>query len=229
VRRDSVALQGRGMIGLGSCPMPMPRTRSDIRSRTDPRRFGTVRLECSVVLSRPGLPRFGKAGKQGHSFRRGPSPAGHSPLRKECPLFSCFTGVALHERDRGAICAGESERPVSPRSTPVLRRPTWAGKNDRTLPTEAAPISPVVVAVAWVGTRHRDVARGDGAAVSLVGATSLGGFGRVLSAGPCRTPQRERRIEATPCYPLGRRKWPSIPFAQGDAESSFLKLLFEAR
>jgi len=108
------------------------------------------------------------------------------------PAFPCTSGTEAPfvQANRKGRCR------LGP--TPVLRRPTWAGKKDRTAPTEAAAISPAVAALAGVGARHRDVARGDGAAGSLVGATSLGGFGRVLSAGPCRTPQRGRRSEALP-------------------------------
>jgi len=211
--------------------MPMPWTRSGIRSRTEAQqRFGRSVRSDPFGASSPAQV-YRASGNVQEELAR-------------FPAFPCTRGteapfVQAHRKGRCRLGP-----------TPVLRRPTWAGKKDRTFPTEAAAISPVVAVPAWAGARHRDVACGDGPAGSLVGRVELGR----VRPGPFPPVHVGRRGANAGSRRRHAIRWAvangaSIPFAQGVAEkklkkrghsrfpcdgwktrmSPFLQLLFEAR
>ena len=175
--------------------MPMPRTRSGISSRTEAYlRFGRSGSPSPAQVYRASV----KQGKYGTFSDLARDQIG------ECPLFSGFTGVPLHERDRGAICAGESERSVSPRSNARAAASDMGGKEGPNGPNRSGGdltgrCSPCRGRCASSRRRARRWRSRFAGGARRAWAGSAGS----LSAGPCRTPQRERRSEAlpSPCKP----------------------------
>ena len=165
---------------------------------------GSVRCFFPAQVYRASV----KPENRGHSSRGGLSPAGDGPLRKNVPYFPALPAFPCTSGTEAPFVQTNRKGRCRLGPTPVLRRPTWAGKKDRTSPTEAAGnltgrCSPCM---SWCApSRHR---AGRWCSRFAGGARrAWAGSAGALSAGPCRTPQRERRIEATPSYPLGRRKW----------------------
>ena len=221
--------------------MPTRRTRSGISSRTEARqRSSRSGSPSPAQVYRASV----KPENRGHSPIWSDTKSENVPYLQALPAFPCTSGteapfVQAHRKGRCRLGP-----------TPVLRRPTWAGKKDRTFPTEAAAISPVVAVPAWAGARHRDVACGDGPAGSLVGRVELGR----VRPGPFPPVHVGRRGANAGSRRRHAIRWAvangaSIPFAQGVAEkklkkrghsrfpcdgwktrmSPFLQLLFEAR
>ena len=199
--------------------MPMPRTRSGTSSRTDSRR-------CGMVRSGP----FG-ASSPAQVYRASVKPEnrGHSPIwtvQSEnvpyfpaLPAFPCTSGteapfVQAHRKGRCRLGP-----------TPVLRRPTWAGKEAPNGPNRSAGTSPIVAALAVVGARHRDVALADGAAGSLVGRDVLGRV-RPGPFPPVHVGRRSANAGSRRCHAI---RWAvtngaSIPFAQGERRKALRKV-----
>ena len=143
------------------------------------------------------------------------------PYFPALPAFPCTSGTEapfVHANRKGRCRLGP---------TPVLRRPTWAGEEVPNGPNRSA--GDLTGRCSPRGGRHCAIATsralGD-MAQSQTGSSCVaarrtclwGGRPGSFSAGPCRTPQRERRIEAIPRYPLAVANGASIPFAQGAAE-----------